>query len=133
MNLNRYRNELIVLVSFILMLSAFFYKNSQIDKQAQQLFEMKHSVKDFKEIIALKRIWGDKGLSKKIDKLKSIVPVSKVSWSKKGKKLTAHYSNLTPKELNKLVTRAMNLAVQIISFKITRSGDTFNVEFKCKW
>ncbi|OQX49585.1 MAG: hypothetical protein B5M46_04930 [Epsilonproteobacteria bacterium 4484_20] len=81
MNLNQYRNELIVGLAFMLMLMAFFYKNAQISSQAEQLFTMKQEVRDFKEIIAYKRVWGDKGLSKKIDKLQTIVPASKLPGS----------------------------------------------------
>ena len=133
MNLKHYRNELIVLLSFILMLAAFFYKNAQVASQAEQLFSMKQEVRNFKEIIAYKRLWGDKGLSKKIDRLKTVVPASKVTWSKKGKKLTARYSGLTPKELNKMMTKLMSLPVQIAGLDIARVGENYNVECKCKW
>ena len=133
MNLRIYRYELIVVFSFLLLLMAFFYKNAQISTQAEQLFAMKQEVRDFKEIIAQKRIWADKGLSKKIDKLHSIVPVSKVTWSKKGKKLTARYKSITAKELNKLITKMMSLAVQIVTLDIVKSGENYNVECKCKW
>lgn len=133
MNLNQYRNELIVGLSFLLMLMAFFYKNAQLSSRAEELFAMKQEVRNFKEIIAYKRVWGDKGLSKKIDKLQSVVPVSKVAWSKKGKKLTARYMELTPKELNKMMTKLMSLAVQITQLDISRSGENYNVECKCKW
>lgn len=133
MNLNHYRNELIVGFSFILILIAFFYKNTQVSSQAEQLFAMKQEVRDFKEIIAYKKIWGDKGLSKKIDKLQTVVPSSKVRWSKKGKKLTARYVGLTPKELNKIMTKLMSLAIQITELDIAKSGENYNMECKCKW
>jgi hypothetical protein len=132
-NLNHYRNELLVGLSFLVMLLAFFYKNTQIDSQAEQLFAMKQEVRDFKELVAHKRVWGDKGLSKKIDKLHTVVPASKVTWHKKGKKLTAHYNGLTPKELNKMMTKLMSLAVQITKLDIMREGENYSVECKCKW
>lgn len=133
MNLRTYRYELIVGISLFVMLIAFFYKNTQVSSQAQQLFAMQQEIREFREIIALKRIWGDKGLTKKIDKLKSIVPQSKVTWSKKGKKLTAKYKDLSPKELNRLMTKMMSLAVQITKLDITKSGENYHVECKCKW
>ncbi|AKF23995.1 hypothetical protein YH65_00140 [Sulfurovum lithotrophicum] len=133
MNLRIYRYELIVGISLFVMLIAFFYKNTQISSQAEQLFAMQQEIREFKEIIALKRIWGDKGLSKKTDKLKSIVPQPKVTWSKKGKKLTARYKDLSAKELNRLMTKMTSLAVQITELDIARSGENYNVECKCKW
>jgi hypothetical protein len=117
----------------MLVLIAFFYKNAQVSSQAEQLFAMKQEVRGFKEIIAYKKIWGDKGLSKKIDKLQTVVPTSKVTWSKKGKKLTVRYVGLTPKELNKIMTKLMSLAVQIIELDIAKSGENYNMECKCKW
>jgi hypothetical protein len=133
MNVGPYKNELAVGLSFLVMLFAFAYKNGQVSSEAEKVFEMKQSVREFKEIIEHKRIWGDKGLAKKIDKLQNIIPSSKTTWSKKGKKLTAKYKDLTPKELNKLVTKILSLAVQIIELDISKSGENYNVEFKCKW
>jgi len=133
MNLRSYRNELVVGLSFLLMIFAFIYKNEQISSQAEKVFMMKQSVIELKEIIEYKRIWGDKGLTKKIDKLKNIVPSSKITWSKKGKKLTVKYKDLTPKELNKLMTKILSLAIQIVELDILKSGENYNMEFKCKW
>ena len=133
MSLKQYRYEFIVGFSFLLMLAAFFYKNAQVSSQAEQLFMMKQDIREFKEIIAQKRIWGDKRLSNKINKLQVIVPATKIMWSKKGKKLTARYKDLSAKELNKVMTKMMSLAVQIIELDITKSGGNYNVECKCKW
>jgi len=133
MNLHHYRNEWMVAAAFLLMIAAFFYKDAQVSSQAEVLFAMKQEVKEFKEILALKRVWSDKSLSKKVDKLKNIVPVSKVTWSKKGRKLTIKYKSLTSKELNKMMTKLMSLAVRIDELKITGSGEKYHVECKCKW
>jgi hypothetical protein len=133
MNLKLYKNELIVAVTFVLMLFAFLYKNSQVSSQAERLFEIRQSVREFKEIIEHKRIWADKSLSKKIDKFQTVIPVSKGTWTKKGKKLTARLKDISPKELNRFMTKMMSLAVQITELDIKKSGENYNVEFKCKW
>ncbi len=133
MNLKKYQNELIALLALLLMVTAFFYKNAQVSSGAKQASELKQSVNEFKEIVTLKRIWADKKISKKLDKLKELIPVSKVKWSKKGKKLTATYTGLNASELNKLTTKIMNLAVQIQLLDIKKSGSSYTMEFKCKW
>ncbi|WP_295419921.1 hypothetical protein [Sulfurovum sp.] len=133
MNLKKHQNELIALLALLLMLTAFFYKNAQVSSGAKQAGELKQSVNAFKEIVALKRVWADKKISKKLDKLKELMPASKVKWSKKGKKLTATYTGLSASELNKLTTKIMNLAVQIQLLDIQKVGSSYNVEFKCKW
>lgn len=133
MNWKLYKNELIVVASLFLMLSALLYKNNQISSRTQEMLSTKHTVREFRELIALQKTWADKKVSKKVNKLEKIVPSSKVKWSKKGKKLTASYKDLDPKELNKLIINILSMAVQIQELKINRNDSSYDVEFKCKW
>ena len=133
MSLKRYQNELVVLLAFLLMLGAFLYKNGQISSQSKDIATTKQAVSDFKEIVALKKIWADKKTSKKVEKLKELIPASKVKWSKKSKKVTAVYEGLSSKELNKLISKILSLAVEIRQLDITKTGSSYHVEFKCKW
>ena len=133
MNWKLYRNELIVGLSLLLMLSGLFYKNTQVSSGTQEMLSNKHTVREFRELIALQKTWANKNISKKVDKLEKVVPVSKVKWSKKGKKLTTVYKGLDPKELNKLMTTILSMAVQIQELKINRNNSSYDVEFKCKW
>jgi len=133
MNWKLYRNELIVAASLVLMLSTLIYKNSQISSRSQEMSSLKHTVTEFRELVSLQKTWANKNISKKVDKLEKIVSQSKVKWSKKGKKLTAVYKGLDPKELNKLITTILSMAVQIEELKIARNSSSYDVEFKCKW
>ncbi len=133
MNWKLYKNELIVVASLLLMLSALLYKNNQISSRTQEMLSTKHTVREFRELITLQKTWADKKVSKKVNKLEKIVPTSKVKWSKKGKKLTASYKDLEPKELNKLIINILSMAVQIQELKINRNDSSYDVEFKCKW
>ncbi len=133
MNWKLYKNELIVVASLLLMLYALLYKNNQISSRTQEMLSTKHTVREFRELITLQKTWADKKVSKKVNKLEKIVPTSKVKWSKKGKKLTASYKDLDPKELNKLIINILSMAVQIQELKINRNDSSYDVEFKCKW
>jgi len=133
MSLKKYQNELIALLTLLLMVTALFYKSVQVSSGAKQAAEREQLVNEFKEIVTLKRVWADKKISKKLDKLKELTPASKVKWSKKGKKLTATYTGLSASELNKLTTKIMNLAVQIELLDIQKNGSSYTMEFKCKW
>ncbi|PTB83599.1 hypothetical protein C9926_02050, partial [Sulfurovum lithotrophicum] len=82
---------------------------------------------------ALKKVWGDKKITKKVEKLKAIVPPSKVKWSRKGKKLTASFQNLSASELNRIVIKVLNLAVEIQKLEVKKTGTTYQMELKCKW
>ena len=72
-------------------------------------------------------------MTQKIVKLKMLIPASKVTWSRKNKKLTASYRGLTAKEINKLVMKILNLAVEIQKLQVKNTASSYDVEFKCKW
>jgi len=129
----RDQNELIALVAFVLLLGGYGYKYAQISSQAETMAGAKQSVGEIKEVIALKKIWSDKKTSKKVDKLQTLIPASKVKWSNKSKKVTASYKSLTATELNTLVTKILNLPVEIQKLKIQKIASSYDVEFKCKW
>lgn len=129
--LKAYKNELIVGLAFLLLLIAFAYKQGQVSRQSDT--SAGSAVQELKELISLQKIWGDKKMTKKVDKLKSIVSPSKVKWSKKSKKMTASFSNLTNQELNRVIIKIMNLAVVIQKLEVKKLGATYQVEFKCKW
>jgi len=129
--LKAYKNELIVGVAFLLLLISFAYKQGQASSQSDT--SAGNAVQELKEVISLQKIWGDKKMSTKIDKLKTIVSPSKVKWNKKSKKLTASFSTLTNQELNALITKMMNIAVMIQKLEVKKLGTTYQVEFKCKW
>ncbi|GIT98917.1 hypothetical protein [Sulfurovum sp. TSL1] len=133
MTWKRYQNELIALVAFVFMLGAYGYKTAQVSSQAQSLAAAKHSVAEIQEVISLKKIWDDTRTGKKVEKLQTLVPSSKVTWSDQNKKVTASYKNLTADELNTLVTKILNLPVEIQKLKIQKVASSYDVEFKCKW
>ncbi len=133
MTWKRYQNELIVLIAFVFMLGAYGYKTAQVSSQAQSLASAKHSVEEIQEVISLQRIWADTKISKKVEKLQTLVPASKIKWSSQNKKVTASYKNLTATELNTLVTKILNVPVEIEKLKIQKVASSYDVEFKCKW
>ncbi|WP_373032672.1 hypothetical protein [Sulfurovum sp.] len=133
MTWKRYQNELIALAAFVLMLIGYGYKTAQVSSQADTMASAKHSVGEIKEVISLQKIWADKKTTKNIDKLQTLIPASKVKWSSKSKKVTANYKDLTAIELNNLVTKILNLPVEIQKLKIQKIASFYDVEFKCKW
>jgi hypothetical protein len=130
----RYRNEMIVLASFLLMLAALIYKNSTVNRLDSVNAEVKASLSQIGEIIALKKQWGDTGLSKKIEQIKKKLPANKIKqWSIKGKKLFASFRGLSDNEVNSVILKLENTAVQILKLSVKREGETYSMEIKCKW
>jgi len=129
----QYRNEFAVALSLLLLLLALGYKSVQFSQREENSLEMQRAITEFKELIVLKKRWGDTKITTKVDKLSKLVPAAKLKWQKKAKKLTASYRGITAKELNKVVTTILNLPVQIEMLEIKNDHGSYNVEVKCKW
>jgi len=135
MTLQRYKNELIILITFVFLLFAFFYKLSGTSDVQENRADIQKQISELSKITALKEQWGGKHLTGKIKILESVVPASKViSFRKKSKKLTASYHNLTGKELSKVTNKLINIPMQITTLKVNQSAkNQYTMEFTCKW
>ena len=129
----RYRNELIVAVALLFAIGAYIFKASSHQKVYSEAKQASQEVSQFEETIGLKKLWGNKNIAKKIDALKGLLPESKVSWQKRGKRITASFSELKPSEINLVVSKLMSLPVQITLLKIKKAGKHYSMEMKCKW
>ncbi|SFV71184.1 hypothetical protein MNB_SV-13-776 [hydrothermal vent metagenome] len=128
-----YKNELILALAFLLLVSAFFYKEHIVSNDGSSANDTVQLVQDIKESIALKALWGDKKLTKKIESLKFGISPSKFKWSRKGKKLQAVFTSISGKELNMLMKKIMNMAIEIQKIDINKMGSAYTLELKCKW
>jgi hypothetical protein len=128
-----YKNEILVGLALLLLVIAFFYKQGELSAQNGGQSAAVTSLQELKEVIALKKVWGDKKITKKVDALKTMVPANQVKWKRNGKKLTATFSKLNPNLLNKMTTKVMNIAVEIQKLEVKKSGGTYQMELKCKW
>jgi len=133
MQLKAYKNELIVGISFLLLVVAFSYKHIQVSNYKNASSGTAMELRELREVIALKKIWGDKKIGKKIEKLQSLVSSSKVTWHKEGKKLNVSFKGLNAQEFNRLISKIMNLPVEIKTLQVRNEGSVYHVEFKCKW
>lgn len=133
MKWKRYQNELMVLGALLFMFSMYLYKQNASASQSGDNNSVTQTIVEIKEVVVLKKIWADKKISKKVEKLRTVVPSSKVKWSKKSRKVTALYKALKPSELNKLISKILNTPVVIDKLDIQKTGSSYSVEFKCRW
>ena len=133
MNWKRYSNELMIITALFFAVGAFFYSYSQRSAVAEKKQRMTEELMTLQETVALKKIWADKRVAQKIDKIAKLVPQSKVNWQKNGKKVLATFHELKPSEVNKLVTTLLNIAVQIEKLKVSKQEKGYSVEILCKW
>jgi len=133
MSLKQYRNELLLAAALLLALISFVYKTGQHTEMALENQRMAQEAVLLQEIVSLKKIWADKRIAKKLESVRSLVPSSKVKWEKKGRKLTVTFKDLQPAEVNKIVTKLLNIPVQIEKMKVAKEGENYKMEIRCKW
>jgi len=133
MNVKRYQNELMVAAAVLFLLFALFYKQAQRQKMSEVNQQMAKEIAVFQETLSLKNIWGDKKIPQKLESIRKLVPPSKMTWHQKGKKLTAVFTDMLPSDINKVVTKMLNVAVQLESVKIEKENKHYKMEIKCKW
>jgi len=135
MTLQRYKNELILLLTILFALFAFLYKlSANTDVQENQLI-IQNQVAEINTISNLKEQWSSKKITNKVNSLKSIMPTLKVkTFNKKSKKLIASYVDLTANELNTVTNKLINIPVQIVTLDINKNAkNQYTLEFTCKW
>ena len=135
MTLQRYKNELILLLTFLFLVATFVYKLTAVTYVKENQVKINKEIEEIHAIVNLKKQWGGKNITKKLKILKIIVSSSKIkSFKKKSKKLSIMYDNLTANELNKVTNKLINIAVQINHLKITKkSKNNYRMECTCKW
>ncbi len=133
MSWREYQNEIIALAALGIMFFAYIYKYNSVSSSTQEAKKIQRTIEEVKEVAALKKIWADKKTDKRVEALHTLVPTDKIKWQKKSKKLTAKYTDLRANELNKLITKVLNLPVRITFLDVTKRGANYNVELKCKW
>jgi hypothetical protein len=129
----RYQNELIVAGALILALFALGYKSMQHASVVMENQRMAQEVVALEEITSLQKIWGDKHISPKLEAVKKMIPPSKMKWNKEGNKVTVSLHELLPSEVNRIVTKLLNVPVQIRHLKVEKKNSTYEMEFSCKW
>ena len=130
----RYQNEVIVLLAFIVMIAGYLYKSSSANNLDRVKAEVAQSATEVGEIIALKKQWGNEKLTGSINRINlNIAPGKIKQFSIKSKKLQASYRGLSDKEMNGIILKLQNIAVQIIKLAVKRQGDSYTMEIVCKW
>lgn len=135
MILQRYKNELIILITLLFLIFSAIYKYSADIDVNKNKRSTKETITQINHIKTLKKQWGGKQLANRVKILKTVVPNDKVVlFQKKSKKLTASYKNLTGTQVSKLTNKLINIPVQITRLDVQQSAkNLYTMEFTCKW
>jgi len=132
---NKYRNEVIIIASAILLLIALLYSSSTYALFASKGDEVSSILTKKKDISTMNKLWQDKKIPKKLKAIEEKVPESKVStFDIKRKSAHIVLDGLTGNELNDIVSKDIaSIGIQIIDIAIDRDADKYKLEVNCKW
>jgi len=129
----RYRNEIIVGAALLFALVSLGYKYVHRSSIEEEKRRMQSEIVQIHEAASLKERWADKRIPQRLGSLQRLFPKEKVTWKQSGKKLVATFVNLRAEEVNRLITKVLNIAVRIEALTITKQDKTYKVEMTCKW
>jgi hypothetical protein len=135
MMLKRFRNEIIVFIAIIFAIWAFYFKISSKKFVMEEKNKIVSSINEINQINEIKKLWKSKSISKKANRLRTIVSRTKVKFFKKSnQKVIITYRNLNARELNLIIKYVMNKPFIIKKLKIDKqSKDNYTMELVCRW
>jgi hypothetical protein len=135
MTLQRYKNELILVIALLFALFTFIYKISAHSYIEENKANIQKQISEISAISAYQEQWSGKGMENQTKVFKTIVDASKVKlFQQKSKKLVASYEKLNQNELNTITNKLLNTPLQIEKLLIKKIGeDQFTLELTCKW
>jgi len=134
MNIEQYKFEIVLISSFLLMIMTFIYKSTSYSTMKSDTIENKIENQEINRVIALKELWGDKKLTKKVNSIKQGVSQAKIKeFKNRSKKLKASFQDLSINELNTIIKKVTNLAISVIKLDIKYKNEKYRLELKCKW
>ena len=134
--LKRYQNELILLISIAAVMISISYKNSSMHKLQIESTNTEKLIAQMDDIVTMKRLWKkNKSIPSKLEAIKSSLTDENINRFKVEKR-KAHIilQRLNSTTLNNIVGKKIaSVPMQITLIDITREGDTYRLELKCKW
>ncbi len=132
----KYQNELIVLFAALLLLGTMAFQYISYNALQKKSTESIALISQFKDIATMEKLWGkNKTRARVLGNIQKTLAKEKVKKFKIEKnKADIILEDLTGRELNKVVgNQIASIPVQITELSITRNGEKYRLELKCKW
>ncbi len=126
-------SEIVLIISFIFMISGFIYSWSKSSNLKEYAKENLKTQAEIKQIINYKKSWDQKGVRSKVDRLRFLVSSNVEFWRVSSKKATIKLKGVQIKSLNRFLVKLSSLPIQFITLDINSNGDKYSMECRCKW
>ena len=126
--------EIMLIASFLFMLSGLYYswsKNSNLDEHAKEIAKTEAEIT---QILNYKSSWEQKGIKRKVERLRNILNSQTIKEYKVGhKKAYIKLRDTDIKTINRFLVKLSSLPIQFITLDVSASGDKYSMECRCKW
>jgi hypothetical protein len=123
-----------ILVSLLLLLGAWGFKSYESKRLERVRQESRETHLRIEETLALKKLWETKGLEKKLEGIKTLIPAEgRKKFLRKKRSLEIQAEGLDGRKLNRLLGKLGALPLQFQTLSVARNKDRYTLECRCKW
>jgi hypothetical protein len=126
--------EIILGVTFLFMVSGFFYswsKNSTLNQRSKEISKIKQ---DVSQILNYKKTWEMKRINRKVEHLRRVLKSGNIKDFKISRsKAYIRLVDLDIRTINRFLVKLSSLPVQFITLEVDSNGEKYNMECRCKW
>jgi len=125
--------EIALVGSFIFMIAGAIFawsKSNTLNSYSKEIIKTKQQIK---EIINYKKSWDQKGIDKRVNRLRFLVSSNVKDWRVSRKKAYIKINSVEIKALNRFLVKLSSLPIQFITLDINSKDDKYYMECRCKW
>lgn len=128
------KNLLIVSAALLILIASIAFDISQKRAYYQNQAKVQKDIDEIKSVAAMQRLWKAKGIKSKINRILNLIPANKRKNVKLSRsKAQLNLSNLSDRELNKVLSKLAMLPIEFKSLNIKRENQNYSLECLCVW
>ena len=125
---------LIVSAALLILIASIAFDISQKRAYYQNQAKVQKDIDEIKSVAAMQRLWKAKGIKSKINRILNLIPANKRKNVKLSRsKAQLNLSNLSDRELNKVLSKLAMLPIEFKSLNIKRENQNYSLECLCVW
>lgn len=128
------KNLLIVVAALLILIASIAFDISQRRAYYQNQAKVQKEIDEIKSVAAMQKLWKAKGIKSKINRILNSIPANKRKNVKISRsKAQLNLSNLSDRELNKVLSKLAMLPIEFKSLNIKRDNQNYSMECLCVW
>lgn len=124
----------LLLGALLLLSGSWFFKIYEAQRLERIEQESAKTRQQLQETLALQKLWEAKGLEKKLETIRRLIPPpQRKRFLKRHRSLELQVEGMEGRRLNRLLSKLGSLPLRFQKLDITRHNDRYSMECRCKW